>query len=447
MALLAYNKTVAPLTLAAGTPSAPTLKASTVVGQRGPAENVTSYLVPNLTVDPAHGKSGGLTAANFTALNAQRLAGNVDFEWTSDVEYLTGALIVDGPEPGLHGATHGVGGTDPIPGGAASVPAPSGAGKMLYDTGAAYAELAAGTVNQVVHGGATPSFGAVAAADMAAGAASTNIGTLTGDLAGSTLPATTIAAAAVTSAKMAAGAASSNIGTLTGDLNGSTLPATTIAAGAVSATKMAAGAAATNVGTLGGDLNGSTLPNPAISAGAVSSAKLAAGAASANIGTLTGDLNGSTLPATTIAAGAVTAAKLAASAAATNVGTLGGALSGTLPNPGVSGVVGDIAPVGTAAAAGASGHAVDAAHVHAISPTVQGVTRTISQPADGTSFSVTIPTAMLNTSYKVTHGQADGASIVGIQTPIVGRTTTTFPVKTTGALNNGDTIDFILLAQ
>ena len=103
-----------------------------------------------------------------------------------------------------------------------------------------------------------------------------------------------LAANAVTTAKMAltsvdntilaAGAATANIGTLTGDLNGSTLPATTIAAGAVTSAKMAAGAAATNVGTLTGDLNGSTLPATTIAASAVTSAKMASGAASGNLG-------------------------------------------------------------------------------------------------------------------------------------------------------------------
>ncbi len=122
---------------------------------------------------------------------------------------------------------------------------------------------------------------------------------------------TQLAAMCVTSAKIAAGAASANIGTLTGDLAGSVLPATTIAAGAVTNAKMAAGAASANVGTLTGDLAGSVLPATTIAAGTVTNAKMAAGAASANVGTLTGDLAGSVLPATTIAAGAVTSSKIA----------------------------------------------------------------------------------------------------------------------------------------
>jgi hypothetical protein len=50
---------------------------------------------------------------------------------------------------------------------------------------------------------------------------------------------TTIASGAVSAADLASGAASSNIGTLSGDLSGSTLPATTIAAGVVTGSKIA----------------------------------------------------------------------------------------------------------------------------------------------------------------------------------------------------------------
>lgn len=47
-------------------------------------------------------------------------------------------------------------------------PAPSGAGKMLYDTGAAYSALTAGTTSQVLVGGSAPSFGSVPAAAITA---------------------------------------------------------------------------------------------------------------------------------------------------------------------------------------------------------------------------------------------------------------------------------------
>ena len=45
-------------------------------------------------------------------------------------------------------------------------PSPSGAGKMVYDNGTAYAALSAGTSTQVLHGGAAPSFSAIATADL-----------------------------------------------------------------------------------------------------------------------------------------------------------------------------------------------------------------------------------------------------------------------------------------
>jgi hypothetical protein len=50
-------------------------------------------------------------------------------------------------------------------------PAPSGAGKLIYDTGAAYAAIAAGTSTTVLHGGAAPSFSKVLVADVDSGAA------------------------------------------------------------------------------------------------------------------------------------------------------------------------------------------------------------------------------------------------------------------------------------
>lgn len=74
MPLLAYNKTTSALLLAAGNP-APTLPASTSAGARGPAMNVT-------------GELSGLTAANYTSIQAQVTAGSVEFEWTTVPEYL-----------------------------------------------------------------------------------------------------------------------------------------------------------------------------------------------------------------------------------------------------------------------------------------------------------------------------------------------------------------------
>lgn len=76
--LIAYNLTVAELALDAG---GVTLDASETVGQRGPGKNVTSEL-------------RGLESADYTALQAQAAAGDVEFLWTGPEEYATGALIV-----------------------------------------------------------------------------------------------------------------------------------------------------------------------------------------------------------------------------------------------------------------------------------------------------------------------------------------------------------------
>jgi hypothetical protein len=112
MPLLAYNKTTSPVALAAGSPIV-TLPASLVPGARGKAFDITAELWPNLTVDPAHGRTGGLTAANFTALQVQVAAGSVEYAWTHQPEFSVGTLVVTGPAPGAHATTHKTaGGTD-----------------------------------------------------------------------------------------------------------------------------------------------------------------------------------------------------------------------------------------------------------------------------------------------------------------------------------------------
>lgn len=60
-------------------------------------------------------------------------------------------------------------------------PTPTTAGKVIYDTGSAYAETAAGTTNQVLVGGATPTFGSVPVAAMPTGIPATSIGSGTVD--------------------------------------------------------------------------------------------------------------------------------------------------------------------------------------------------------------------------------------------------------------------------
>lgn len=113
MPLLAFNLTGTALALAAGKPVPPVLPASVSPPARGQAYDVTSELRPNLTVDPAHGKSGGLTNANYISIQAQVTAASIALEWTGDPEYLTTGLSIPGPAPGAHAATHKTaGGTD-----------------------------------------------------------------------------------------------------------------------------------------------------------------------------------------------------------------------------------------------------------------------------------------------------------------------------------------------
>lgn len=89
MPLIAYNLTTSPLALAAG---GVTLPASVTAGARGPAYNVNSELRPDLTADPNAGHAGGLSAANFAALQVQVAAGSCELAWTSRAEYLTATL-------------------------------------------------------------------------------------------------------------------------------------------------------------------------------------------------------------------------------------------------------------------------------------------------------------------------------------------------------------------
>lgn len=81
MSLLAYNLTTAPLALAAGTPIV-TLPASSVTGARSVASNVT-------------GELKGLLSADYTLLQAQVAAGQVQYEWSTGVpEFPVGSLVV-----------------------------------------------------------------------------------------------------------------------------------------------------------------------------------------------------------------------------------------------------------------------------------------------------------------------------------------------------------------
>jgi hypothetical protein len=91
MPLIVHNNSAAPVTLAAGKPTAPVISAYS-------KRNVTSELRPNTDVDAHYGITGGLTAANFTSLQAQ-VSGTLFYEWQGEPEYSTGALVVSaGPE-------------------------------------------------------------------------------------------------------------------------------------------------------------------------------------------------------------------------------------------------------------------------------------------------------------------------------------------------------------
>jgi hypothetical protein len=96
MALVAFNLTATPdLPLAAGNPAPPTLDAG-APPEPGPPLDVSSELQPSLTVDPINGVAGGLEAADFAALEVQRAAGDIDFQWDGPPEFKTGTLKVGG---------------------------------------------------------------------------------------------------------------------------------------------------------------------------------------------------------------------------------------------------------------------------------------------------------------------------------------------------------------
>lgn len=88
MSLLVQNITGVPITLAIA--NGPVVSSSTNPPSPGLALNVTSECRPDLTVDPAAGHVGGLTALDFSALAAQT---GLVFKWTGPVEYLTDVLV------------------------------------------------------------------------------------------------------------------------------------------------------------------------------------------------------------------------------------------------------------------------------------------------------------------------------------------------------------------
>src|SRR5579859_1350134 len=84
MALLCYNLTASPVTLAAtgaGQPTPPVIPAQAAPPVLGPPVNVTSYLRT-------------CTSGNFASIQAQVAAGSIYFEWTQDPEFATVSLAV-----------------------------------------------------------------------------------------------------------------------------------------------------------------------------------------------------------------------------------------------------------------------------------------------------------------------------------------------------------------
>ena len=73
-----------------------------------------------------------------------------------------------------------------------------------------------------------------------------------------------------------------------------------------------------------------------------------------------------------------------------------------------------------------------------------GLRRVISQPDDGYNFWVEFPTPLHNGNYHVVATQSGGGSAVGIIIPVTDRTGDKFRVITSGLLDTGDTIDFIV---
>jgi hypothetical protein len=86
--LQVFNTTLSPITMPVTGVVVPASLSNT---KRGPGVNVTSECRPNLTVDPANGVTGGLTAANYTSIAGQA---GLEFVWVGQPKYLTTNLTV-----------------------------------------------------------------------------------------------------------------------------------------------------------------------------------------------------------------------------------------------------------------------------------------------------------------------------------------------------------------
>lgn len=115
----------------------------------------TSGQIPTFTV----GADGRLTAAGSNTNG-------------SSIAFLNATNLSSGTVPIARIPTGSTSSTVTIGNDTRLNPAPSGAGKMTYDTGAAYAAITAGTSSQVLVGGSAPAFGAVPAAAISTALAS-----------------------------------------------------------------------------------------------------------------------------------------------------------------------------------------------------------------------------------------------------------------------------------
>lgn len=70
--------------------------------------------------------------------------------------------------------------------------------------------------------------------------------------------------------------------------------------------------------------------------------------------------------------------------------------------------------------------------------------RTISQPADGQDFIVSLPTALTSANYAISIDQSQASNYVDVICPLSGRTTSQFRVVTTGTIPDGSVLGFVV---
>ena len=195
---------------------------------------------------------------------------------------------------------------------------------------------------------------------------------------GTTNPTVAVTTGGISNALMQAGAASANVGALSGALTG-TLPSPSLNAGA----------AAANIGTLGGDLAGTTLPNPAVATvGGASAANIAAGVALANAAT-----NANT-PSTIVkrdGGGNFTAGTITANltGTATNATNITGSLTGDVTNSGNAVTVTGLQGRAVSNAAPTSGYALIWGGASWAPTALTGTVSSVNASGGSTGFSFT----------------------------------------------------------